>query len=370
MERARHLESAEAQLGYWRAEGLKSLGEVSLSLAAKTDAGRSFLRRAAGTAETEDDRLAVVLAEMELPNPVMLGAGWDKRGRAVAAMEALGFGGVEVGTVLMYPQTGNPKARLWTQATPEGRVGLNTLGFNSPGMESVRGNIERNAPAEIPVGISLGKNKLATAEEAATQHARVAEFLYPCADYFVLALSSPNTPGLRDLQGKQPLSEIVQAVNETMDRCGGRLPLFVKIAPGLSAREIDDVIEVTREYGLAGIEATNTTTNEGIKSRHGWTGRAGGVSGSDPEYRKRATEVIRYVADQAEDQYEVIGLGGINSAETALEKIAAGATAVQLVTAVREHGLRTATTINRGILEYLDRNGLSSVGEVRGQGEL
>lgn len=364
-----YLESAEKHWESVKAEGLKSVTEATLSVISKSEKGRTLLRKIAGTSEIEDDRLRVMVADIELPNPVIVGAGWDKKGRAVAGLEALGFGSVEVGTVLMYPQAGNDKPRLWTTETPEGRVSLNRLGFNSPGMEEVGYNLDRNDDYGIPLGISIGKNKLATVEEAPQQHARIAEYLYGYADYFVLGVSSPNTPGLRGLQGIEPLTEIVLAVKEAMEREGGQKPLFVKIAPELTLAELDDVISIAVENGMAGREATNTTTNEEIKKKYGWAGEPGGVAGSDQAYRVQSTEVVRYVSESSDGKYDVIGIGGVNSANAALEKIAAGASAVQVVTAIREKGLHTATEIAGGILAYMERNGLKSLDEIRGRNE-
>jgi dihydroorotate dehydrogenase len=223
-----------------------------------------------------DQRLQVVSGGIELDNPVMVGAGWDKAGRAVKALHALGFSSVEVGTVVAYPQEGNQKPRQFMLAPG---VTLNRLGFNSPGMEVVAHNLERYKQSGIPIGISLGKNKQVPLEDAAQAHAIVAQRMYPYAAYFAINVSSPNTPGLRALQDKKPLTDIVQAVNQTMDSLGGRKPLFVKIAPELSADAIDDVIEVVLENGLTGIIATNTTVSPEIKARYGerWRNEAGAL---------------------------------------------------------------------------------------------
>ena len=213
-----------------------------------------------------DVRLHVVLGGVELDNPVMVGAGWDKAGRAVKALHTLGFSGVEVGTVVTYPQEGNPKPRQFMLAPG---VTLNRLGFNSSGMDAVAYNLERYYGSGLPIGISLGKNKEVPLEDAPQAHATVAERMYPYAAYFAINVSSPNTPGLRALQDKEPLTDIVQAVNATMDRMGGRKPLFVKIAPELSRGAVDDVIEVVLDNGLTGIIATNTTINPDIKAKYG-----------------------------------------------------------------------------------------------------
>ena len=158
----------------------------------------------------KDERLKVLLGGIEFDNPVMVGAGWDKEGRAVKALHTLGFSGVEVGSVLAYPQSGNPKPRQWMIG--EG-VSLNRLGFNSPGMEAVAKNLEEYKGSKIPIGVSVGKNKDIPDKAAPEMHALVAKKLYPYASYFVVNVSSPNTPGLRKLQDRGPLTDIVQAVN-------------------------------------------------------------------------------------------------------------------------------------------------------------
>ena len=180
-----------------------------------------------------DEGLRVVLGGIELDNPVLVGAGWDKAGRAVKALYTLGFSGVEVGTVVEKPQEGNTRPRQFMLAPG---VTLNRLGFNSPGMEAVARNLARYKGSGIPTGISLGKNREVPAEDAPRAHAAVAARLYYFAAFFSINVSWPNTPGLRALQDRQPLTDIVQAVNQTMDSKGGRKPLFVKIAPELSPK--------------------------------------------------------------------------------------------------------------------------------------
>jgi len=314
-----------------------------------------------------DERLNVVLGDVELDNPVLVGAGWDKAGRAVKALHTLGFSGVEVGTVVAYPQEGNPKPRQFMLAPG---VTLNRLGFNSPGMEAVAHNLERYNGSGIPIGISLGKNKEVPAEDAALAHAMVAERMYPYAAYFAINVSSPNTPGLRALQDKKPLTDIVQAVIETMDGMGGRKPLFVKIAPELSADAVDDVIEVVLDNGLTGIIATNTTVSPEIKGRYGelWRGEAGGLSGDDTDFRRMATEKVTHMYRQTKGKIDIIGVGGVKDAQTALEKIKAGAKVVQVVTGIRGEGTAVPGRINRGIVDFMEKEGVRSVQELVGIG--
>ena len=247
-------------------------------------------------------------------------------------------------------------------------VTLNRLGFNSPGMEAVAHNLERYRGSGIPIGISLGKNKEVSVQDAPEAHAMVTEKLYEHAAYFAINVSSPNTPGLRALQDKKPLTDIVQAVNGAMDRMGGRKPLFVKIAPELSTEAVDDVIRVVLDNNLTGIIATNTTTNQDIKAKYGerWRNEAGGVSGNDADYRKMATEKIAYIYRETQGRMEIIGVGGVNNAQTALEKIKAGAKIVQVVTGIRGEGTALPGRINRGIVDFMKKEGVNNIYELVG----
>ena len=304
-------------------------------------------------------------SEIEFDNPLLVGAGWDKAGRAVKALWQLGFAGVEVGSVLAQPQPGNPKPR---QCMLTSDVALNWLGFNSPGMEVVAKNLDRYKGSEIPIGISIGKNRDVDVKDAPEAHAVVAKRLYDYTSYFAINVSSPNTPGLRKLQDKGPLTDIVQAVNGAMDEMGGRKPLFVKIAPELTNEAVNDVIEVVIDNGLTGIIATNTTEDVEIKAKYGdkWRNVTGGVSGNDEDYRKMATEKIAHIYREAGDRLEIIGVGGIKDTETALEKIKAGAKLLQIVTAIRGEGTTVAGRINGGIVEYMEKDGIKNLSEIVG----
>jgi len=292
----------------------------------------------------------------------MVGAGWDKAGKAVRGLYALGFSGVEVGSVLAFPQEGNPKPRQFMIGPG---VCLNNLGFNTPdeGLSEVARNLDRYIGSRIPIGISIGKNKNIEARLAPWLHAIVARRLYDHASYFVINVSSPNTPGLRVLQDKGPLTDIVQAVNSVMDERGKRKPLFVKISPDLTFFALDDVIEVALN-NKAGIIACNTTDNQDIKGKYGqnWRNMPGGVSGDDLDYRAMVNEKIRHIRSQDKD-IEIIGVGGVNSPETALEKMEEGANVIQVVTGIRSEGPSVANKINRGIARRMDRDGVKSVSE-------
>ncbi len=312
-----------------------------------------------------DERLHVVVDGITFENPVLVGAGWDKVGHSVKALHTLGFAGVEVGSVLASPQSGNPKPRQF-MLSPD--VALNRLGFNSPGMHEVAHNLARYADSGIPIGISIGKNKEVEAKDAPLVHALVAERLYNSAAYFTVNVSSPNTPGLRALQEKGPLTDIVQAVNAVMEQLGGRKPLFVKIAPELSTEAIDDVIQVVLDNQLTGIIATNTTISPEIKAKYGtrWRNEAGGLSGNDANYRDMTTAIVAYIYRVTQGKIAIIGVGGVKDAPTALEKIKAGATLVQVVTAIRGEGTTLPGRINRGILNYMKQHGVRQVSELVG----
>lgn len=313
-----------------------------------------------------DERLKIILGGIEFDNPVLVGAGWDKNGRAVKGLYILGFAGIEVGSVLAYPQPGNPKPRQFVIGPG---VAINRLGFNSPGMEVVAKNLKRYRGSGIPIGISIGKNKDIPDKMAPKMHAIVAKRLYHEATYFVINVSSPNTPGLRRLQDKEPLAKIVQAVNQAMEEMGKRKPLFVKIAPDLTNEAIDDVIQVVLDNGLTGIIATNTTVNSGIKVKYGqrWQNEAGGLSGDDQDFRRMATEKVAHIYRQTQGKIEIIGIGGVKDTETALEKIMAGAKAIQIVTAIRGEGPTVAGQINRGLVKWMEKEGVRSLTEIVGK---
>lgn len=338
----------------------------ALHLAEQHPLALTLLERAAcRRRRLTDERLRSVVGGVEFDNPVMVGAGWDKAGTAVRALYTLGFSGVEVGSVLAAPQSGNPRPRQFMLGPG---VALNRLGFNSPGMEASARNLNAYRDSRIPIGISLGKNRDVEATDAPEAHAAVVRTLYDHAAYFVINVSSPNTPGLRQLQDKGPLTEIVQAVNSMLDSLGSRKPLFVKIAPDVSNEAVDDVLEVASDNGLTGIIATNTTNNPDLRARYGerWREEAGGLSGDDPEYRRMATEKVAYIYAQTGGRLEIIGVGGVKDGRTALEKLQAGASLVQVVTAIRGEGPGVANRINRELLEWMDREGVRHLSEVIG----
>ena len=315
---------------------------------------------ACGGSRLVDERLNVNLSGIQLENPLLVGAGWDKSGRAVKAINSIGFAGIEIGSVVEHRQPGKPKPR---QVMLNPGVCLNWLGFNSPGMRRVQYNLKKYKDSGIPIGISLGINKFINTEDAPRANATVAEYLNDDASYFAINVSSPNTPGLRKLQDRAQLMDIVQTVKDVTDK-----PIFVKISPELTNQAVDDVIEVVIDNKISGIIATNTTNNPKIKSKYGaeWKNHEGGISGDDGDYRMISTIKIEHIYKQAGNELEIIGVGGIKDTESALEKIRAGAKALQIVTGLRGEGPSIANNINYGLVKYMDEEGISSISELVG----
>lgn len=360
-------EGLQATWEVLESEQLKHAAELSLRALARHGFGQRLLEWAQGGERIEDERLQTEVGGLLLENPVIVGAGWDKKGWAVDGLYALGFAGTEVGTVTVYPQPGNPKPRLWYKSG----VGLNQLGFNSPGMEKVAFFLDgqKQRPGGLhqgKVGINVGKNKLMPDEHAPWAHAAVADRLYDYADYFVLGVSSPNTPGLRGLLQPKPLTENVQAVQAVL-RAKGDKPLFVKTTIDLSLEDLDSVIAVCLDNDVTGIIDSNTTVDDRLKAMYGWQGRSGGLSGDVPLFRQVATERMRHITRSTRGTgLQRIGVGGINDAETAIERLEAGAQAIQVVTGIRQRKGRIAHDINEGILSHLAKTGGRSVQDLTG----
>ncbi|MBI1888404.1 MAG: dihydroorotate dehydrogenase (quinone) [Candidatus Spechtbacteria bacterium] len=315
-----------------------------------------------------DPKLRVQVCGIEFDNPLVMGAGWDKEGRAVKGLWRLGVAGVEAGGVPEYPQEGNPRPRQFVVAPG---VIIQRLGFNSSGMNKVARNLSRYERCGIPIGIQVTENRDVASSDTPEDHAKacvaVTQKMYHIASWFTLGLSSPNTPGMRRLQGKRWLAPIVSAVFGAMEDMGGRKPLFVKIAPDLTWEELDEVIEVASAY-RAGIVASNTTTNPDIKAKYGerWRYERGGLSGDDSDFRAMSTRQIAYICRATGNGLPVMGAGGIKDTPTALEKIMAGALPLQIVSAIRGEGLTVFGRINRGIVEFMDREGVKSLKELVG----
>jgi len=312
----------------------------------------------AGTVTTP--RLATSLAGLDLPNPVGLAAGFDKNAEAADALTRAGFGFVEIGAATPRPQPGNPRPRLFRLT--EDRAVINRFGFNNDGAQAIAARLARTR-RRVPVGINLGANKDST--DRAADFASVLAVVGPHVDFATVNVSSPNTEKLRDLQGKAALSALLAGVLATRDGLARRIPVFLKIAPDLSDVELADVAEAALGAGIDAIIATNTTlARDGLTSRY--KGEAGGLSGT-PLFN-RSTRVLARLSQLTGGRLPLIGVGGIASAEDARQKILAGASAVQLYSALVYQGLSLAARIARDLDALMARDGVANVADLVGQG--
>jgi dihydroorotate dehydrogenase len=287
---------------------------------------------------------------VRFPNPVGLAAGMDKDATALAAWPSLGFGFVEVGTVTAIPQPGNPRPRLFRLVDSEAVI--NRMGFNNAGADALAKRLAAGRRLAVPLGISLGKSKVVPVEEAVEDYRASLRALYPYGDYFAINVSSPNTPGLRGLQDRKALSELLAeltlecAALAERDRTEPR-PLLVKIAPDLTDDAIGEVLEVCEEHGISGLIATNTTlSRDGLapKDQH-LAGEAGGLSGRP--LTERAREVVAFVHKQTSGRLPIIGVGGILDVDDAARMFDAGASLVQIYTGFIYRGPGLVRRISR-----------------------
>ncbi|PRY45323.1 dihydroorotate oxidase A [Spirosoma oryzae] len=301
----------------------------------------------------DDPRLARTVFGLTFPNPVGLAAGFDKNAELVSELSDLGFGFVEIGTVTPRPQPGNPRPRLFRLKADQGLI--NRMGFNNRGSGPAAGRLRQFAQAKgtrrVIIGGNIGKNKDTANESALSDYLICFRELFDAVDYFAVNVSSPNTPGLRDLQEREPLTRLLSALQkENKDRPNPK-PILLKIAPDLTNGQLDDIIGIVADTGIAGVIATNTTISRECLATPAKTVEQmgpGGVSGKP--VRERSTEVIRYLHQQSGGSFPIIGVGGINSADDAREKLAAGASLVQLYTGFIYEGPAVAKRINRGLL--------------------
>lgn len=317
----------------------------------------------------EDSRLQQDLWGLTFNTPVGLAAGCDKDGLAAGIWGHMGFGLAEIGAVTLYAQPGNPKPRLFR--LPQDKAALNRLGANNQGAQQVAQTLKeawQRQPRQIPIGINLCKSKSTPLDQAAMDYVGSFRYLEEDADYFVVNVSSPNTPGLRSLQEGEQLNVILhelQLVNQ------GKKPILVKISPDLNWESIKLIIELAKTYELAGIIATNTTIKrEGLntnileKTGNPIQQEAGGISGKP--VRKRSTEVIRFIYEQTQGTLPIVGVGGIFTAEDAWEKITAGASLLQLYTGWIYQGPWCISNIHQGLINKLEKYKLSNISEAVG----
>ncbi|HKX63448.1 MAG TPA: quinone-dependent dihydroorotate dehydrogenase [Verrucomicrobiae bacterium] len=310
---------------------------------------------------------------LHFPNPVGLAAGMDKHAAALPAWAALGFGFSELGGVTWHPQPGNPAPRMFRAVADEALV--NRMGFNNAGARAMAGTLAgwrflNRWPAH-PVGVNLGKSKLTPLEEASEDYAKSFKSLRPYADFFVVNVSSPNTPNLRQLQDKHALNEILSAIQvlNQADSLATPKPILVKIAPDLSFEAIDEILALIEPRRVAGLIATNTTiarpptSNSHVQAVYS---QAGGLSGKP--LRARSTEVIRYIYRQSKGAVPIVGVGGIFNAEDAWEKITAGASLIQIYTGLVFEGPAIVGDIVRGIKARLQEKGFKNLQEAVGSG--
>ncbi|MEO1400030.1 MAG: quinone-dependent dihydroorotate dehydrogenase [Cyanobacteria bacterium J06635_1] len=314
-------------------------------------------------------RLAQTIGGLTFANPVGLAAGFDKDGVAIQAWPALGFGFAELGTVTFHPQPGNPQPRLFR--LPDDQAALNRMGFNNRGAVRLAGWLKAHLQTQeypIPLGVNLGKSKVTPLAQAAADYRQSFDLLKDWGSYFVVNVSSPNTPGLRSLQSKNQLAPILDTLQSANQ---GQKPLLVKIAPDLAWEDIDDILDLIEQYQLAGVIATNTTiARTGLKTRtilktgNPIAQEPGGISGAP--VRQRSTEVIRHIYQHTQGQLPIIGVGGIFTADDAWEKITAGASLVQVYTGWIYEGPWMVKKILQGLLQKLDEFGLETMGEAVG----
>jgi dihydroorotate dehydrogenase len=294
--------------------------------------------------QLNDPRLEREVFGLKFKNPVGLAAGFDKDAKLYKELDAFGFGFVEIGTVTPKPQPGNKKKRIFRLKEDEAII--NRMGFNNEGVEAAVKRLKSNK--NVLVGGNIGKNKTTPNEDAVSDYMIGFEALFDYVDYFVVNVSSPNTPNLRALQDKKPLTELLKALQNKNEQKPKPKPILLKIAPDLTDSQLLDIIDIITETGIAGVIATNTTIARGdLKSAN--KDEMGGLSGRP--VKNRSTEVIRFLAEKSNRAFPIIGVGGIHSAEDALEKLDAGASLVQLYTGFIYEGPGLIKEINKKIVE-------------------
>lgn len=302
----------------------------------------------------DDARLETEVFGLKFKNPIGLAAGFDKNAEYLADMARLGFGFIEIGTVTPKPQPGNDKPRMFRLINDQAII--NRMGFNNQGADVAAGRLkffkERHG---LIVGGNIGKNKITTNENAVEDYRYCFRALFDYVDYFVVNVSSPNTPGLRDLQEKGPLTEILNNLQQLNKENPHPKPILLKIAPDLESSQLDDIVDIVQETAIAGVIATNTTIERSnLQSPQDLVQEQGGISGRP--LTKRSTEVIRYLSEKSNGSFPIIGVGGIHSAQDAIDKLKAGATLIQLYTGFIYEGPALVSKICKRIIE--ERDGL------------
>lgn len=309
----------------------------------------------ADTYSATDPRLEVEAFGVSFQNPVGVAAGFDKNAQIPRALACLGFGHIEIGGITADAQPGNDRPRLFR--LPADRAIINRMGFNNHGADRIAERLVNTALPEIPIGVNIGKSKQTPLDEAPDDYAYTYDKVAAHGDYFVINVSSPNTPGLRSLQEKEPLADIISTLQSR-----GASPLLVKISPDLATPAVDETIDLIDEFELDGIIATNTTVARPDSLQDENKTETGGLSGKPLE--ARSTKLIKYIAKHS--QQPIIGVGGVFTAEDAYEKIKAGASLVQLYTGLVYQGPGIARDINHGLGTYLDEDGFETITDAVG----
>ncbi len=315
-----------------------------------------FLQRNTGRCyRVEAPLLQQKLFGLTFPNPVGLAAGFDKNADFFNEIATFGFGFVEIGTVTPKPQPGNPKPRLFR--LPKDKALINRMGFNNEGVDYAVEKLKKRKKNNLIIGGNIGKNKTTPNEKAVDDYLICFHKLFPYVDYFVVNVSSPNTPNLRELQDKKPLTEILSALQAENAKKSSRKPILLKIAPDLSFKQLDDIIEIVAETRIDGVIATNTTISRcGLKTPKSDIDAIGNGGLSGKPLLKRSTEVIQYLKQKSHNAFPVIGVGGIMSPEDALEKINAGADLVQIFTGFIYEGPALVKKINQLLVEKFEQD--------------
>lgn len=286
---------------------------------------------------------------IRFPNRIGLAAGFDKDGKYFKDLKNLGFGSIEIGTVTPRPQPGNPRPRLFRLPADEALI--NRMGFNNEGAEMLRNRLE-NRPDSLVIGGNIGKNKDTPNENAIDDYLTCFRELKEVVDYFAINVSSPNTPGLRALQDKEPLTALIRAIKEEARHQETDQPILLKIAPDLSSEQLADIVEIVTNCELDGVIATNTTiAREGLKTTAAELEKMGNGGLSGKPLEKRSTEVISYLREHLGDEALIIGAGGVNSAQSAIDKLNAGADVVQVYTGFIYEGPALIRAINHKLLK-------------------
>ncbi len=304
--------------------------------------------------DLNDSRLEKEVFGLKFKNQVGLAAGFDKNAEMMGEMANLGFGFVEIGTVTPLPQDGNPKPRMFRLPADSGLI--NRMGFNNAGVEVVSNRIAefrktaKGKHKNLIIGGNIGKNKNTPNEDAVSDYVKCFDRLFDEVDYFVVNVSSPNTPGLRALQEKEPLMQLLNTLQQRNSKNGISRPILLKIAPDLTNEQLDDIVEIVQKTNIAGIIATNTTiSRENLVSDDQLKNETGGLSGMP--LTNRSTEVIAYLNRKSTGAFPIIGVGGIHSPEDAIEKLNAGASLLQLYTGFIYEGPGLIKRINKKVLK-------------------